>query len=66
MNSDRERSQENEDARLRGGGSTTAHNSDARSQGGLEGRGEDQIDVDDQWAIINAFFDQNGVVNQQI
>ena len=26
--------------------------------------GEEQISVDDQWKIINAYFEQNGVVNQ--
>ena len=26
--------------------------------------GEKQIEVDDQWKIINAYFEQNGVVNQ--
>ena len=49
--------------KIKKGGSTTGHASDALSQSGLE-RGDMQIDVDDQWEIINAFFDQNGVVNQ--
>jgi hypothetical protein len=49
-----------------GGASTTMQNSDAVSHGALDGRGSDQVDVDDQWKIIHAFFKQNGVVNQQI
>lgn len=32
----------------------------------MDKRGEDQIDDKDQWEIIDAFFKQNGVVNQQI
>ena len=38
----------------------------AHSQPQIEDFGEDQINVDDQWQIINAYFEQNGVVNQQI
>ena len=47
-------------------GANTSLNADAISHGALDGRGSDQVDVDDQWKIIHAFFKQNGVVNQQI
>lgn len=33
---------------------------------GMDEHGENQIDINDQWQIINSFFEQNGVVNQQI
>lgn len=39
---------------------------EAYPQPQVEDYGEDQISVDDQWRIINAYFEQNGVVNQQI
>ena len=37
---------------------------DAAGGNNQDFNGEDQISVDDQWKIINAYFEQNGVVNQ--
>lgn len=38
------------------GAMSTNHNADAISHGALDGKGSGQIDVDDQWNIIHAFF----------
>lgn len=41
-------------------------NQQVYSQAKIEDYGEKQITTNDQWDIINSFFAQNGVVNQQI